>query len=154
MPQQTYLGNKTSSHYTSVSSAGGWPDEAIEPSNAGVNEPLGLIDEPLPDGRIGVTLFDREMPGFEYDFYVHGPQDALQWIVHLADKRWVTPAHLSFLADAVLSQPSFNNAPPPPWFAVRLRRMVKRTLIRAHCFHAVPAALTRLLFRVLRLGAL
>lgn len=41
---------------------------------------------------------DEKLPGFRYDFTCKDSAEALRWIVHLADKQWVTTEHLQQFA--------------------------------------------------------
>ncbi|TMN24519.1 hypothetical protein [Pseudoxanthomonas sp. X-1] len=77
---------------------GSYADQIVEELRLDLEMPLVKVEERLDDRRVGVVLFDRENPGFKYDFYVRNRADALDWISHLAEKRWVTTKHLQLLA--------------------------------------------------------
>lgn len=65
---------------------------------------LVRIDSRLPDGRIGVSVFDPAHPGFRYDFWCEDAIDALTWIRQLGEKSWVTRDHLHVLAMLILHE--------------------------------------------------
>ena len=81
---------------------GSYADQIVEELRLDLEMPLVKVEERLADGRIGVVLFDREMPGFKYDFYCRNADDALEWIAHLAQKNWVTKRHLEWFAQQML----------------------------------------------------
>ena len=66
-------------------------------------QPLLRVDPSSTPARLDLTLHDRKMPGFVYDFTVTGFDDAISWVAHLSEKNWVTTAHLERFAIAVRS---------------------------------------------------
>jgi hypothetical protein len=65
---------------------------------------LVRIDGRTDDGRIGVSVFDLNHPGFVYDFWCEDAIDALCWIRQLGQKSWVTRDHLYVLAMLILHE--------------------------------------------------
>lgn len=61
--------------------------------------PLVRFDS-MPDanGAYSVRFYDRNNPGFVYEFHCIGPADAIHWVAHLAEKQWVTTRHLELFA--------------------------------------------------------
>lgn len=45
-----------------------------------------------------------EIPTFGYDFKVHDACDALSWVAHMAEKRWVSTEHLQQFAALAMKQ--------------------------------------------------
>lgn len=65
--------------------------QAVEAALAKLGEP------PLVEFDDGFYIFrDPANPGFTYDFKLRG--DALHWVAHMAQKRWVTTEHLEQFA--------------------------------------------------------
>jgi hypothetical protein len=65
---------------------------------------LVSIDDHLPDGRIGVSVYDPSHPGFVYDFWCEDAIDALTWVRQLGEKSWVTRDHLYVFATLILHE--------------------------------------------------
>lgn len=62
-----------------------------------------LKERPLVEFDDGFYVFrDPSHPGFTYDFMVRG--DALHWVAHMAQKRWVTTEHLEQFARLVMER--------------------------------------------------
>lgn len=61
--------------------------------------PLMRFDsDPDANGAYSVRFYDRNNPGFVYEFRCIGPADAIHWVAHLAEKGWVTTRHLELFA--------------------------------------------------------
>lgn len=63
-----------------------------------IRSPLVTKDASTTPERLDVTLYDRQIPGFTYEFSITSAVDALRWIGHVAPKQWVTTDHLELLA--------------------------------------------------------
>lgn len=68
-------------------------------------KPLIKVAERYRDGTISVNWYERHADGryrFVYDCHVRSIQDGMQWITHMAEKRWVTVKHLRIFAQKLL----------------------------------------------------
>ena len=74
--------------------------------SAAIDEVLAELGKPplvtIEDGV--VTLFDRDHPGFRYDFILGDAVDALEWIRHVSGKTWITKRHIEALAALALRE--------------------------------------------------
>jgi len=61
------------------------------------------------EGVVFAVFTDPTRPGFEYDPSIRSAQQALEIARHVADKRWITPAHLQQYTALMLAE--FGEAP-------------------------------------------
>lgn len=57
-----------------------------------------------------VTLYDRDYPGFKYDFLLGDAVDALSWVRQITPKQWVTKAHIEAFVSLALRELAANRA--------------------------------------------
>lgn len=72
------------------------PSQDTSINSAAIPAPLVRVER--LNGVVFAIFTDPNHPGFEYDPSIHSAQQAQEIARHVADKRWITPAHLEQFA--------------------------------------------------------